>query len=85
MASRGGARRRRGLRAIGKLGGLASLCVRFCARLGARLAVMAEGATGPGAAALRAVENCGEEIERIEWVLLSASRRSAAPGPDGAD
>ena len=46
---------------------------------------MAEGATGPGAAALRAVENCGEEIERIEWVLLSASRRSAAPGPDGAD
>ena len=27
---------------------------------------MAEGATGPGAAALRAVENCEEEIERIK-------------------
>ena len=57
------------------------LCARFCEKL----AVMAEGATGPGAAALRAVENCEEEIERIWDLLLSTPRRGAAPGPDDTE
>ncbi|MDE6393531.1 MAG: hypothetical protein K2L59_09735 [Muribaculaceae bacterium] len=62
MASRGGRGGAEGFalsensRSPLRLGGL---CVRF----GARFAVMAEGATGPGAAALRAVENCGEKLK----------------------
>ena len=49
---------------------------------------MAEGATGPGAAALRAVENCGEEIERIEGVAavgVPEVRRSRSGRAEGEE